>query len=63
MVEICKNNLIEVLKKAEAEESDLKFLESIKWMVEKHFLLKTIHEEERKDQREREEQKELRGVM
>lgn len=63
MVEICKNNLIEVLKKAEAEESDLKFLESIKWMVEKHFLLKTIHEEERKDQREREDQKELRGVM
>ena len=63
MVEICKSNLIEVLKKAEAEESDLKFLESIKWMVEKHFLLKTIHEEERKDQREREEQKELRGVM
>lgn len=63
MVEICKSNLIEVLKKAEAEESDLKFLESIKWMVEKHFLLKTIHEEERKDQREREDQKELRGVM
>lgn len=63
MVEICKSNLIEVLKKAEAEESDLKFLESIKWMVEKHFLLKTIHEEERKDQREREDQKELRDVM
>lgn len=63
MVEICKSNLIEVLKKAEAEESDLKFLESIKWMVEKHFLLKTIHEEEKKDQREREDQKELRGVM
>jgi hypothetical protein len=63
MIEICKSNLIEALKKAEAEESDLKFLESIKWMVEKHFLLKTIHEEERKDQREREDQKELRGVM
>lgn len=63
MVEICKSNLIEVLKKAKAEESDLKFLESIKWMVEKHFLLKTIHEEEKKDQREREDQKELRGVM
>lgn len=63
MVEICKSNLIEALKKAEAEESDLKFLESIKWMVEKHFLLKTIHEEERKDQREQEDQKELRGVM
>ena len=63
MIEICKSNLIEALKKAEAEERDLKFLESIKWMVEKHFLLKTIHEEERKDQREREDQKELRGVM
>lgn len=63
MVEICKSNLIEVLKKAEAEESDLKFLESIKWMVEKHFLLKAIQKEERKDQREREDQKELRGVM
>ena len=63
MIEICKSNLIEALKKAEAEESDLKFLASIKWMEEKHFLLKTIHEEERKDQREREDQKELRGVM
>ena len=63
MIEICKSNLIEALQIAEAEESDLKFLESIKWMVEKHFLLKTIHEEERKDQREREDQKELRGVM
>ncbi len=62
MIENCKRNITRI-KEAEADESDLEFLESIKLMIEKHFLLKTIKQEERKEQRELEEQKELKGVM